>query len=53
MWVGDQRHIAAVLPLSKRPGTHFKGGRMGPRTALNNCKKYRPIRYSIPGPFNP
>jgi len=26
----------------ERPGTHFKGGWVGPRTGLDRCGKFRP-----------
>ena len=43
MWVGGQRHAPAALPSAKRPGTHFKGGWMGPRAGLGGCGKSRPL----------
>jgi hypothetical protein len=41
-WVGCQRHASAILPLGRRPGTHFIGGWVGPRAGLNRCVKSRP-----------
>ena len=32
----------------ERPGTHFKGGLVGPRAGLDRCGKSRPHRNSIP-----
>jgi hypothetical protein len=45
--MGGQRHAPAALPL-ERPGTHCIGGWVGPRAALNGCRKSR----SPPG-FDP
>jgi hypothetical protein len=50
MGVGDQRHIPAALPPGKRPVTHCAGGWVGPRAGLDECRKSRPDRESIPGP---
>ena len=51
MEVSVQRHASAALPPEKTHGTHFKGGRVGPRACLNGCGNSRPpSRDSIPGP---
>jgi hypothetical protein len=34
----------------ERPGTHCRGGWVGPRAGLEVCEKPRPYRDSIPGP---
>ena len=39
--VSGQRRARAVLS-SERPGTHFIGGWVGPRTGLDGCGKSRP-----------
>jgi hypothetical protein len=39
--VGGQRHPPVALPPGKRLGTHYIGGRMGPRACLNGCGKSR------------
>jgi hypothetical protein len=49
MWVVVQRHAPATLHPRKKPGTHFIGGWVGPRTGLDGCGKYRPQRDSIHG----
>jgi len=41
MVLGGQRHIPAILPPGKRPGTHFTGGWMGHRTGLEGRGKSR------------
>jgi hypothetical protein len=51
--VGGQRNTPAALPPGKRPGSHYKGGWVGPRAGLDGCEKSRPHRDSIPGPSNP
>jgi hypothetical protein len=38
---------------ANRHGTHFTGSRMGPRTGLDRCGKFRLHRDSIPGPCSP
>jgi hypothetical protein len=50
MGVGGQHHALAALPAGKRPGTHCRGGQIGPRARLDGCVKVRPYRDSIPGP---
>ena len=45
--VSGQSHAPAILPPGKRPGTHFTGGWVGPRTGLDGCGKPRPYRDSI------
>ena len=42
MRVGGQLHAPAALPPGKRPGTHFIGGWVGPRTGVDGCGKSRP-----------
>jgi hypothetical protein len=37
----------------ERPGTHCKGGWVGPRAGLEGCGKSRPYQDSIPGESNP
>jgi hypothetical protein len=37
----------------ERPGTHCRGGWVGPRAGLDVCEKSRPLRDSIPGPSSP
>jgi len=44
MGVGVQRHAPAALP-RERPGTHFIGGRVGPRSGLDGFKKSLPHRH--------
>jgi hypothetical protein len=48
MGVGGQHHAPAALAPGKRPGTHYKGGWVGPRVGLDGCGKSR----HLPG-FNP
>jgi hypothetical protein len=48
MGMGGQRHAPATLPPGKRPGTHFLGGRVGPRAGLDGCGKLAPT--GIPSP---
>jgi len=50
MGMGGERHTLAALLLGKRPGTHFIGGRVGPRTGLDGCGKSRPHRDLIHRP---
>jgi hypothetical protein len=49
MWVGDQRHAPAALPLGKT-GTPCTRGWVGPRAGMAEFKKYRLYGVSIPGP---
>jgi hypothetical protein len=42
MVVGGQRHAPAALPSGKRPSTHCIGGWLGPRAALDGCRKFFP-----------
>jgi hypothetical protein len=42
--VDGQPHAPAALPPVKKPGTHFIGGRVGPRTGVDACGKSRPHR---------
>jgi hypothetical protein len=51
--VDDQCHVPAALPPGKRPGTHFIGGWVNPRTGLEGCGKSHPRRDSIPGFSSP
>jgi hypothetical protein len=46
---------ATLRPLypRERPGTHWIGGWVDPRTGLDGCGKYRPHRDSNPGPSSP
>ena len=53
MRVGGQRHAPANIYPRKRPGTHFIGGWVGPRTGLDLYGKSRLHRNSIPGPPSP
>ena len=43
-WKGvrGQRHALAALYPRERPGTHFTGGWVGPRTGLDRCGKISP-----------
>jgi hypothetical protein len=41
MGVGGQHHAPAALT-PERPGTHWIGGWVGPRTGLDGCEKPRP-----------
>ena len=50
--VDGQRHATAALPW-ERPGTHYIGGWVGPRTILDGCGKSRPHRDSNFGPSSP
>jgi hypothetical protein len=46
MRAGGEHHAMAVLPPGKRPGTHSRGGWMGPRGGLDGCGKSRlPLGY--------
>jgi hypothetical protein len=47
---GGYRHVAAALPLEKRPNTHYGGSCVGLRACLNGCGKFRLHQSSIPGP---
>lgn len=40
MGVGGQSHYPVAELRGKKPGTHFAGGRVGPRTVLNRCRKF-------------
>ena len=51
--LGGQRQGPAGLPPGNRPGTHRKGGSVGPRAALDGCGKSRPHRDSIPQTVQP
>ena len=42
----------ALYPAGKRPGTHRRGGWVGPRAGLDGCRKSRQ-RDSIPGQSSP
>jgi hypothetical protein len=53
MGVGGQLHAPAALTPGKRPGTHFIGGWVGPRTGLDGCEKSCPYRDSISEPSSP
>ena len=46
--MSGQQHAPTTHYLRKRPGTHFTGGWVGPRTGLAGRKKSRPHRDSIP-----
>ena len=37
MGVGGQHHAPAALLLTKKPGTHFEGGWVGPRAGVDVC----------------
>jgi len=50
--VGGQCHAPAALLPSKRPGTHYIGGWMGPRANLDGCGKSLHDWDSIPRPSN-
>jgi hypothetical protein len=41
-WVGVQCHTLTALPQGKRPCTHCTGGRVGPWTHLDWCRKSHP-----------
>jgi hypothetical protein len=45
---GDELLTSRPLPSGKRPGTHFIGGWVGPRSGLHGWGKSRPHRDSIP-----
>jgi len=51
--VGGQHNDLAALPPGKRPGAHCMGGWVGPRDGLDDWRKSRPHRASIPGPCSP
>ena len=42
MGEGGKRHVLAVLPLGKRPGTHCTGGWVGPWACQKGCEIFRP-----------
>lgn len=48
-----QHHALALLPTWKRRGTHFPGSWVGSRPEVDEGKKSRTHRISIPGPSNP
>jgi hypothetical protein len=48
MEVGGQSHAPSCFTPVKRPGTHFRGGRAGPRAGLDECGKSRTHRDPIP-----
>ena len=43
--VSGQQHAPAAIYLRERPGTHFTGGRVGPRTGLDGRKISSPPRF--------
>ena len=49
--MGGQRHAPAILSPGKRPGTHCKGGWLGPRANLDGCGKSRPASGFDPPTF--
>jgi hypothetical protein len=49
---GSQGHVPTALSPGKRPGTHCTRGWLGPRTGLDGCGKFRPLRDSIPEPLS-
>ena len=51
-WFGDRLHDVAALRRGKKPGTHFTGGRMGPRNSLDGHKKSRPTTGFL-SPYRP
>ena len=51
--VRGQRHAPAALYPLERPGTHCKGGWVGPRAGMDRCGKPRPHWDSNPGPSIP
>jgi hypothetical protein len=53
MGMGGKRHASAALPPEKRPGTHCTGDRVGTKSGLEGCRKFRPHRDSIPVPSSP
>jgi len=52
MGVGSQCYTLAVLPLEKRPGSHFTGGLVGPTASLDEEEESCPHQYSIPKLFS-
>ena len=46
--MSGQQHAPAALYPRERPGAHFTGGWVDPRTGLERCVKSRPHRDSIP-----
>ena len=43
MGEGGQRHTPAALPPGNKPGTHFKGGWVGPKSRSGWMRKVSPI----------
>jgi len=50
--VSGQQHAPAALYHRERPGTHFTGGWVGPRTVLDGRKISSPPAFD-PGPSRP
>ena len=50
--VSGQQHAQAALYTRERPGTHFTGGRVGPRAGLDERKISSPPGFD-PGPSSP
>jgi hypothetical protein len=50
--VSGQQHAPAALYPRERPGTHFTGGWVGPKTGLNGPKISSPPEFD-PGPSSP
>jgi hypothetical protein len=48
MVVGVQRHPSCDLPLSKRPGSLFTRGCVGPRADLEGFEKFQPTAFRSP-----
>jgi len=46
--VRGQRHAPAALYPREKPGTHFIGGWVGPKTGLDRCGKYLPTPVLYP-----
>ena len=53
MGVGGERYASAALHSEIKPGTHFTGGRVGPRANLDGCGRFDQHRSSIPGLAKP
>jgi len=51
-WVSGQQHAPAALYPRERPGTHFTGGWVDPRTGLDGRKISSPPGFD-PGPSSP
>ena len=51
MRVGNQRHAPAILLSGKGFGTHCTVGWLGSRADVEWCRKPRPLRVTIPGPY--